>query len=85
MALIAFQFYGKDLTRNAKDESFQTINNRFITRHMVDSLVVYAKTVEVYLNKDSLKLASNSELLNKELKKILKALITHFPMETLSN
>ena len=69
VALIAFQFYGKDLTRNAKDESFQTINNRFITRHMVDSLVVYAKTVEVYLNKDSLKLASNSELLNTELKK----------------
>ena len=69
VALLVFQFYGKDLTRNAKEESFQTINNRFITKHMVDSLVVYAKTVEVYLNKDSLKLASNSEFLNKELKK----------------
>jgi cell division protease FtsH len=69
VALLVFQFYGKDLTRNAKEVSFQTINNRFITKHMVDSLAVYAKTVEVYLNKDSLKLASNSEFLNKELKK----------------
>lgn len=69
IALLAFNFYGKDFTNNAKDESFQTINKRFIATKMVDSLVVYVKTVEVYLKKDSLQLPKNSNLLNVELKK----------------
>jgi len=63
LALIALNFWGKDFTHNVKEESFQSINSRFISKNWVDSMVVYGKSVDVFLDKDSLKLPVNSTLL----------------------
>ena len=62
VALIILNFYSKDITSNAKEESFQTINQQFISKHLVDSMVVYPKSVEVYLNQDSLNLPAYADL-----------------------
>jgi len=63
LALIALNFWGKDFTHNVKEESFQSINSRFISKNWVDSMVVYGKSVDVFLDKDSLKLPVNATLL----------------------
>jgi len=63
LALIALNFWGKDFTHNVKEESFQSINSRFISKNWVDSMVVYGKSVDVFLDKDSLKLPINATLL----------------------
>ncbi len=55
VALIALNFWDKGFTQHAKEETFQNINKKFISKHLVDSMVVSGKTVDVYLNKDSLK------------------------------
>jgi hypothetical protein len=65
VALITLNFWNKDLTNNSKEESFQTINQQFISKHLVDSMVVYPKSVEVYLNLDSLKLPAYKSLTEK--------------------
>ena len=55
-ALILFQLYGKNFTGSGpKEETFQFINQNFLIKNKVDSLVVFSKTVDVYLDKDSLK------------------------------
>ena len=55
IALIALNFWDKGMGARPKEETFQTINKNFISKHLVDSMVVIGKTVEVYLDKDSLK------------------------------
>lgn len=56
VALILFQFYGKNLTGSGpKEQTFQFINQHFLVTNQVDSLVVFSKSVDVYLDKDSLK------------------------------
>ncbi len=65
VALITLNFWNKDLTNNSKEESFQTINQQFISKHLVDSMVVYPKSVEVYLDLDSLKLPAYKSLVEK--------------------
>ncbi|MBP6624823.1 MAG: ATP-dependent zinc metalloprotease FtsH [Chitinophagaceae bacterium] len=65
VALITLNFWNKDLTNNSKEESFQTINQQFISKHLVDSMVVYPKSVEVFLNLDSLKLPAYKSLTEK--------------------
>ena len=55
VALIALNFWDKGFTQHAKEETFQNINKKFISKDLVDSMVVSGKTVDVYLNKDSLK------------------------------
>lgn len=54
---------GFGLGNNAREESFQNIDSKFIQTHMVDSLVVFNKKVDVYLKSDSLKLPKNADLL----------------------
>jgi AFG3 family protein len=61
------EFLGKGLGNNVKEESFQTIDQRFIQTRLVDSLVVYNKYVEVFLKSDSLKKPNHAALL-KEVK-----------------
>ena len=63
VALIALNFWDKGFTQHAKEETFQTINKQFISKHLVDSMVVIGKTVDVYLKKDSLKSENYTELL----------------------
>lgn len=53
--LLFIQFGGRDFTRSAREESFQTINTRYLQKGLVDSMVVFTKSVDVYLKKDSLK------------------------------
>lgn len=65
--LIGLNFWDKGFTSHAREVDFQTINKRFISKHLVDSMVVVGKNVEVYLNTDSLKLPAYSNLF-KELK-----------------
>jgi cell division protease FtsH len=67
VALLALNFWDKSFTQHAKEETFQTVNKRFISKHLVDSMVVMGKTVDVYLSKDSLRLPAYKELF-KELK-----------------
>jgi|688.fasta_scaffold05046_15 cell division protease FtsH len=69
--LLVLQFWNKGFTSKTREESFQTINEKFISKYLVDSMVVYAKAVDVYLNKDSLKLPKYEEL-NKSFKKNVK-------------
>ncbi|MBU3677274.1 MAG: hypothetical protein FGM54_08890 [Chitinophagaceae bacterium] len=61
--LLFIQFGGRDFTRSAKEESFQTINSLYIQKNLVDSMVVFTKSVDVYLKKDSLKKPEYSALL----------------------
>ncbi len=63
VALIALNFWDKGFTQHAKEETFQTINKEFISKHLVDSMVVAGKTVDVYLKKDSLKSEAYAPLL----------------------
>jgi cell division protease FtsH len=63
VGLIVMNFWGKPLGQSAKEESFQTINARFIQKNLVDSLVVFNKSVDVYLKKDSLKNPAFKDLL----------------------
>ena len=63
IALLAMNFWDKGFTQHAKEETFQNINKKFISKHLVDSMVVSGKTVDVYLNKDSLKSENCAPLL----------------------
>jgi len=63
IALIALNFWDKGFTSHPKEETFQTINKEFINKHLVDSMVVGGKIVDVYLKKDSLKLPAYAPLL----------------------
>ena len=63
IALIVLNFWGKDFTHNTKEETFQNINSKFISKNLVDSMVVYPKSVDVYLKKDSLKNGNHDDLL----------------------
>jgi AFG3 family protein len=67
VAILMMNFWGKGLGNNVKEESFQTIDQRFIQTRLVDSLVVYNKYVEVFLKSDSLKKPNHAALL-KEVK-----------------
>jgi AFG3 family protein len=67
IAILMMNFWGKGLGNNVKEESFQTIDQRFIQTRLVDSLVVYNKYVEVFLKSDSLKKPNHAALL-KEVK-----------------
>ncbi len=71
IALITVQFWGPNFRGGVKQESFQTINRRFISQKIVDSMVVVGKTVEVYLKKDSLTSPRYAPLYN-ELKQKVK-------------
>lgn len=71
IALITVQFWGPNFRGGVKQESFQTINRRFISQKIVDSMVVVGKTVEVYLKKDSLTSPRFAPLYN-ELKQKVK-------------
>lgn len=62
-ALVILNFWGKDFTNNSLEDTFQNINKRFISKNLVDSMVVYPKYVEVYLKKDSLSLPEYAPLL----------------------
>lgn len=62
-ALVILNFWGKDFTNNSLEDTFQNINKRFISKNLVDSMVVYPKYVEVYLKKDSLNLPEYAPLL----------------------
>ncbi len=63
LVLILIQVVGKDFAKNTREESFQTINQRFIQRGLVDSMVVFTKSVDVYLHRDSLRKSAYSDLL----------------------
>ncbi|MBK7762514.1 MAG: ATP-dependent zinc metalloprotease FtsH [Bacteroidetes bacterium] len=63
VALIALNFWDKGMSHNAKEADFQTINKKFISKNLVDSMVVFGKTVDVYLKKDSLKSDRYKDLL----------------------
>lgn len=66
-ALILFKLYGDgSLTSgDAVEANFQEVKLKYLSKHMVDSLVVYNSTVDVFLDKDSLKLPAHKELLAK--------------------
>jgi AFG3 family protein len=55
VAILAMNFWKNDFGQNPIEDSFQRINQNFIQKKLVDSLVVFNKTVEVYLDMDSLK------------------------------
>ncbi|HQW47384.1 MAG TPA: hypothetical protein PLZ98_09920, partial [Chitinophagaceae bacterium] len=63
IALIVLNFWGKDFTHNTKEETFQNINSKFISKNLVDSMVVYPKSVDVYLKKYSVKNGNHDDLL----------------------
>ncbi len=67
VGLLVMNFWGKDFAQNTKEESFQTININFIQKKLVDSMVVFNKSVEVFLKADSLRKPEYAALL-KELK-----------------
>lgn len=71
LVIIVANYWGKGLGPNAREESFQTVEREFISKHLVDSMVVSTKTVDVYLKADSLKKPAYANLLN-ELKGNLK-------------
>ncbi|HNF72357.1 MAG TPA: ATP-dependent zinc metalloprotease FtsH, partial [Chitinophagaceae bacterium] len=71
VALLALNFWDRGFSPGAREVDFQTINKNFISRHLVDSMVVVGKKVEVYLNKDSLQDTRHAALL-KALKNNLK-------------
>jgi cell division protease FtsH len=55
VAILAMNFWKNDFGQNPIEHTFQRINQNFIQKKLVDSLVVFNKTVEVYLDMDSLK------------------------------
>lgn len=63
VALLILNFWGKDFTNNTSEETFQNINSKYISKNLVDSMVVYPKSVDVYLRKDSLQTAEYAPLL----------------------
>lgn len=62
VALLTLQFWGPNFRRGARQDSFQTINEKYISRKLVDSMVVIGRTVEVYLDQDSLKAPGNQAI-----------------------
>ncbi len=64
--LIFINFWSKDFSHNAIESTFQYVSKNLISRNWVDSMVVYPKYVDVYLNKDSVK--NSNELPNAKLK-----------------
>jgi cell division protease FtsH len=71
LILVAMSLWGKEFNTSASDVPFQTINRNYISRQLVDSMVVMGKKVEVYLKKDSLTAPHYSDLL-KSLKNNVK-------------
>lgn len=63
IALLILNFWGKDFTHSTTEETFQNINLKYISKNLVDSMVVYQKSVEVYLKADSLKQPAYAPLL----------------------
>ncbi|MBK7691502.1 MAG: ATP-dependent zinc metalloprotease FtsH [Bacteroidetes bacterium] len=62
-ALLVLNFWGKDFSQSAKEHTFQDVNLNYISKNLVDSMVVYPKSVEVFLKMDSLRLPSYEPLL----------------------
>lgn len=56
------EFWGPNFRGGARQDSFQTINEKYISRKLVDSMVVIGRTVEVYLDQDSLKAPGNQAM-----------------------
>jgi AFG3 family protein len=71
VVILVMNFWGKGLGHNAREESFQTVEREFISKRLVDSMVVFTKTVDVYLKADSLKKPAYGDLF-RELKGNLK-------------
>ncbi|MCC7030493.1 MAG: AAA family ATPase, partial [Chitinophagaceae bacterium] len=63
IALLILNFWGKDFTHSTKEETFQNVNSRYISKNLVDSMVVYPRSVDVYLKADSLKQPAYEELM----------------------
>ena len=62
-ALLVLNFWGKGFNNSVAEDTFQNINRKFISKNLVDSMVVFPKSVEVYLKQDSLKLPEYAPLL----------------------
>jgi AFG3 family protein len=70
IALILIYVFGKNISgSNTIDATFQYVNQNFISHNMVDSLVVLGKSVDVYLDKDSLRSEAHKSLFEDKLKK----------------
>lgn len=65
LVILVMNFWGKGIGHNAREESFQTIDNEFIQKKLVDSMVVFNKTVDVYLKADSLRKPQYADLFQK--------------------
>lgn len=65
IALLILNFWDKDFSHNATEDTFQNVNKNYISKNWVDSMVVYPKYVDVYLRSDSIMKNENTELAQK--------------------
>ena len=43
LVILVMNFWGKGLGNSVREDSFQNIDNRFIQKNLVDSMIVYNK------------------------------------------